>query len=226
MTDDVDVAVVGGGLGGLTLAAALLQRSVQVDVFEQSAALREVGAGVALGGNAIRLLQRLGVDLGPVANVPPTLEFRRWADGGRLWSHPIGDWYAQEFGAPFYTLHRATLRQALAGCVPADRVHLGRRLVALTPERTGVLLKFAGTGDVRARVVVGADGVHSVTRSYVAAETRPKYSGEIGFRGVIRAAAARSLPRPASLHIWCGPGTHVVFYGLDEEDLAAIAALT
>ena len=74
MTRMCDVAIVGGGIGGLTLAASLLQRSVSVEIFEQDTELREIGAGVAIGGNGTRLLQGLGIDLTQVANMPPALE--------------------------------------------------------------------------------------------------------------------------------------------------------
>ena len=96
MVRSCDVAVVGGGLGGLTLAASLSQKSVSVQIFEQDTELREIGAGIAICGNATRLLQDLGIDLAQVANMPPALEFRCWKDGGLLWSHPIGEWYRQQ----------------------------------------------------------------------------------------------------------------------------------
>ena len=86
MTRSCDVAIVGGGIGGLTLAASLLQHSISVEIFEQDTELREIGAGVAIGGNATRLLQGLGIDLAQVANMPPAIEFRRWRDGRLLWS--------------------------------------------------------------------------------------------------------------------------------------------
>ena len=88
-----DVAIIGGGIGGLTLAASLLQQSISVQIFEQDTELREIGAGVAIGGNATRLLQRLGIDLARVANMPPALECRCWRDWRPIWSHPIGEWY-------------------------------------------------------------------------------------------------------------------------------------
>ena len=118
MTSACDVAIVGGGIGGLTLAISLLRQSISVQIFEQDPELREIGAGVAIGGNATRLLQRLGVDLAQVANVPPTFEVRSWKDGGLVWSQPIGEWYRKEIGAPYLTLHRATLQRLLAGAVP------------------------------------------------------------------------------------------------------------
>jgi len=82
MTSTCDVAIVGGGIGGLTLAASLEQQSISVQVFEQDTELREIGAGVAIGGNATRLLRRLGVDPAQVANVPPALESAAGAMAG------------------------------------------------------------------------------------------------------------------------------------------------
>ncbi|HEX6527874.1 MAG TPA: FAD-dependent monooxygenase [Streptosporangiaceae bacterium] len=216
MTPMCDVAIVGGGIGGLTLAASLLQKSMSVQVFEQDNELREIGAGIAIGGNASRLLQRLGIDLADVANQPPALEVRSWRDGGLLWSHPLGQWYRQDVGAPFLTLHRVTLQRVLAAAVPPEHIRLGHRLVRLSEEPGGVRLHFENGYDLVARIVVGADGVQSTVRRYVCGEVVPRQSGEIGFRGIIPVGKAPDLPSPVSLHIWCGPGTHAVFYGLDE----------
>jgi len=220
-----DVAIVGGGIGGLTLAIGLAKGRLGVQIYEQDAELREIGAGVALGGNATRLLTELGVELTPVANVPPTLEFRRWKDGELLWSHPIGDWYRQETGAPYLTLHRSTLRHQLAAAVPSESIHLNHRLSGVAEESGGVHLQFDRGHDVFARVVVGADGVNSTVRRYVCGTVSPIYSGEIGFRGVIPTEKSPALPVPTSLHIWCGPRTHAVFYGMDRGELVNLLAV-
>jgi salicylate hydroxylase len=216
MTYACDVAIVGGGIGGLTLAASLLQQSVSVQVFEQDTELREIGAGIAIAGNASRLLQRLGIDLADVANEPPSFEVRSWQDGELLWSHPIGEWYRQDVGAPLLTLHRATLQRFLAAAVPQEHISLGHRLVRLTDKDAGLRLHFGNGSDLVARIVVGADGVQSAARRYVCGEVAPRHSGEIGFRGIIPAGKAPGLPNPTSLHCWCGPGTHAIYYGLDE----------
>jgi 2-polyprenyl-6-methoxyphenol hydroxylase-like FAD-dependent oxidoreductase len=225
MTSRCDVAIVGGGIGGLTLAITLLQQSVAVRVFEQDTALREIGAGIAIGGNATRLLERLGVDLENVANVLQGLEIRRWKDGESLWSHPIGEWYQQEVGAPLVTLHRATLQAFLVAAIPAEWIHLDHRLVGLTDEPAGVRLHFDDGDDVVASVVAGVDGVNSTARRYVCGEVLPTYSGEIGFRGVIPIEKSQDLPDPTSLNIWCGPGTHVIYYGLDRGELVNLLAV-
>lgn len=225
MTSQCDVAIVGGGIGGLTLAISLLQKSVAVQVFEQDNELREIGAGIAIGGNATRLLERLGVDLASVANVLPALEVRRWKDGKSLWSHPIGEWYRQEIGAPLITLHRATLQTALAAAVPTEYINLNHRLLGLSEEPAGVRLHFDEGDDVVAKLVAGVDGVNSTTRQYVCGDVLPVYSGEIGFRGVIPVGKAQDLPNPTSLNLWCGPGTHVVYYGLDRGELVNLLAV-
>ncbi len=225
MARTCDVAIVGGGIGGLTLAAILAQQSISVQVFEQDAELREIGAGVAIGGNATRLLRRLGIELAQAANMPPTFELRCWRDGGLLWAHPLGEWYEQEMGAPFLTLHRATLQGLLAAAVPPECVKLNHRLAGLSDEPAGVRVHFGEADDVVASVVVGADGVNSMVRRYVCGDVAPSHSGEIGFRGVIPAGKSQDLPNPASLHIWCGPDTHVVYYGLDRGELVNLLAV-
>jgi len=225
MTRRCDVAIVGGGIGGLTLAASLLQQSIPVEIFEQDTELREIGAGVAISGNATRLLQGLGIDLAQVANMPPALEFRRWRDGGLLWSHPIGQWYRQEVGAPLLTLHRGTVQRLLAAAVPPECVRLDHRLTGLSEEPAGVRLQFENGDDVVASVVAGVDGVLSTVRRYVCGNVAPTHSGEIGFRGVIPTEKSQDLPNPASLHIWCGPETHVVYYGLDRGELVNLLAV-
>jgi salicylate hydroxylase len=225
MVHKCDVAIVGGGIGGLTLAISLLQQSMSVQIFEQDTELREIGAGVAIGGNATRLLQRLGIDLAPVANMPPAFEVRSWKDGGLLWSQPIGEWYRIEIGAPFLTLHRATLQRLLAGAVPSECIQLNHRLAGLSDEPAGVRLRFENGDDVVASMVVGADGIQSTARRYVCGDVTPAHSGEIGFRGVIPVDKAYDLPNPTSLHCWCGPGTHVVYYGLDQGKLVNLLAV-
>jgi len=215
MKRQLDVAIVGGGIAGLTLATSLLQKSISVQIFEQDTELREIGAGVAIGGNATRLLERLGVDLTQVSNMPPAVEFRRWRDGALLWPHPIGEWYRKEVGAPFLTLHRGTLQRLLAASVPPECINLNHRLVGLHGEFDGVRLQFEK----------GDDGINSVVRRYVCKDVQPAYSGEIGFRGVIPTEKSQDLPTPTSLHIWCGPDTNVVYYGVDRGELVNLLAV-
>ena len=137
----------------------------------------------------------------------------------------MGEWYRQEVGAPFLTLHRATLQRLLASAVPAECLRLNHRLLDLSDEPAGVRLRFEQGDDVVASVVAGVDGVQSAVRRYVCGDISPVPSGEIGFRGVIPAAKAKGLPDSAAFHIWCGPGTHLVCYGLDGGTLVNLLAV-
>lgn len=222
---DVDVAVIGGGLGGLTLAIGLRKAGVPAEVFEQAAELREVGAGVAIGANSTRLLDRLGVHAAAVGNVPPDMQFRRWDDGELIWSHPVGDWYRERMGAPYVLLHRGTLRRVLAEAIPPEQVHTDHRLVGIEQEPGGVCLRFTGRADVLARIAVGVDGIHSAVREHVVGHAVPVLSGEIGFRGLIPVGRSPGMPAPTSIQFWCGPRTHVVAYGIDDGALINLLAV-
>src|SRR5690349_8834472 len=125
------VGVVGGGIGGLTAAVALLRAGLDVHVYEQAAHLSEVGAGVQVSPNASRVLHALGLAGGLAATGVKPLAWhqRRWDDGRTLLRAPLAQALEATFGFPHYQMHRADLLAALAAAVPAERIHLGHRLV-------------------------------------------------------------------------------------------------
>jgi salicylate hydroxylase len=199
----------------LTLAIALRQRGVQVEVFEQARELREVGAGVALSGNSTRLLARLGLDdrLAAVSDQPTELVIRRWRDGEVIAAHPIGAWYRQTFGAPYYTMHRIEVQRALIDAAGGDgALRLGHRCVAVVDEPGAARLEFEDGTVASADVVVGADGVRSEIRRQVVGAAPPQFSGTIGFRGLVPVEKLPSLPDIHPLQFWAGPGRHLLHY--------------
>ncbi|MEA2269121.1 MAG: hypothetical protein QOC64_1731, partial [Solirubrobacteraceae bacterium] len=217
--DGLRVAVVGGGIGGLVLAIALAQRDVHVEVYEQAGELREIGAGVALSGNANRLLHRLGLEeaLRAVCVEPSELVFRRWDDGEVIAAHPIArdGWYADTQGAPFYGVHRVDLLKVLSDAVAPGVARLGRRAVDVADGPDEVRVAFADGDTAGADVLVGADGVHSVVRHHVAGEEAAAvYSGTIGYRGLARVEDLPSLADPTPLQFWAGPGRHLLHYSI------------
>jgi salicylate hydroxylase len=222
MPADLEVAVVGGGIGGLTLAIALVASDVPVTVYEQAPEHREIGAGVALSANATRHLLRLG--LGPALDAvsvePSALVFRRWDDGRIIAAHPMGARYRAAFGAPYYGAHRVALQRVLAEALGPGVVRHGRRCVAITPsdaDRRGgrPSIAFADGTSAVADVVVGADGVHSVARAAVARDRPPVFSGTVGYRGLVPVAALPSLPDPTPLQFWAGPRAHLLHYTIE-----------
>src|SRR5271170_5462380 len=119
------VAIIGGGIGGLTAAVALLQAGFDVHVFEQARALGEVGPDINIGPNASRILHRLGIAevLGRTGVKPVTFDQRRWDDGRLLLRSPLGDSVEAAFRAPYYTLRQADLHRALADSASGTPLH-------------------------------------------------------------------------------------------------------
>ncbi|HEX3308684.1 MAG TPA: FAD-dependent monooxygenase, partial [Streptosporangiaceae bacterium] len=157
---EVSVCVVGGGIGGLTAALSLFRRGFDVQVYEQAAALGEVGAGVQVSPNASRVLHRLGLaeELATTGVKPVAWHQRRWDDGRTLLRSPLAEPLEATFGFPHYQMHRADLLAALAGALPAERVYLGHQLTGLTDRGDRVEARFANGASVEADVLVGADG--------------------------------------------------------------------
>jgi salicylate hydroxylase len=213
------VAIAGGGIGGLVLALALRERRIGCEVYEQADELREIGAAVALSANGTRELRRLGLgeQIESVSVVPSALVIRRWDSGEVIADHPIGrdGIYEATFGAPYYGVHRVALLQALADRLADEGVNLGRRCVGVTETDWGAELQFADGSSATADLVVGADGVHSVMRRHVVGEVRGRFSGTVGYRGLVPVEAMPSLPDPTPLQFWAGPRRHLLHYAID-----------
>ncbi|MFI6504773.1 FAD-dependent monooxygenase [Nonomuraea typhae] len=204
------VAIIGAGIGGLSAAAALLRKGVEVKVYEQAPELREVGVGLHLGSNGSRILRRwgLGKQLDEVAVMPAATEVRDWKEGRVLTRFPMGEMWAKRFGDPFYTIHRQDLHQLLAAQVPSELVRLNSKLVSYTDQGKSVEMEFADGTTAEADVLIGADGVHSVVRQVVAPPQKPTFSGHSVFRGQVPSSA---LPTD-SLLIWGGPNCTMHVY--------------
>ncbi len=210
------VAVVGAGIGGLTLAIALQQRDVPVRVFEQARDLSEVGAGVALSANSTRLLRRLGAgdELAAVSDEPSQLSIRHWQSGRIIVSHAMRQAYQDAFGSPFWTLHRVDLQRALINRVNLEAVELGRRCTGVAQTSDGVTLTFEDGGDAQADLVVGADGVRSEVRRVALMAHAPVFSGSVGYRGLVPVERLPSLPDRSPLQFWAGPRRHLLHYSI------------
>ena len=216
---ELKVAVVGGGIGGLVLALALRERGIAFELYEQADELREIGAAVALSANGTRELRRLGVgdQVEAVSVVPSALVIRRWNTGEIIADHPIGrdGVYEARFGAPYYGLHRVALLQALADRLAGDGLNLGHRCVGVHERRSGAEVQFANGASATADLIVGADGVHSVIRPHVAGKVRGRFSGTVGYRGLVAVEDMPLLPDPTPLQFWAGPGRHLLHYAID-----------
>lgn len=203
MGSTVRLAVVGAGIGGLTLAVALRQRGLEPIVHEAADEIRPVGAGIWVPSNALRALDRLGLaDTVVEAGVP--LERARLVSvtSGLLQEISFAE-VRRRFGHGNVSIHRAELHRVLLDALPGDSVRLGRRLASVEEDGESLRLDFEDGSSERADVVVGADGASSVVRRHVDPTARPRDAGQSCYRGV----AAFELPsglRAAGCEIWGG----------------------
>src|SRR5215468_12535264 len=158
----LSIAIIGGGIGGLTAAVGLRQAGFEVDVYEQAPELTEVGGGINMAPNATRVLRRLGLaeGLDREGVRPLNTHQRRWQDGRTLQRAPLNPLCEELYGAPHMTIHRADLLAVIASGFPAERIHLGHRLVGLADRGNVVEAWFDNGARITVDVLVGADGIH------------------------------------------------------------------
>jgi len=197
LTRTRQVVIVGAGVGGLCAAIALRRSDVEVVVLEQAAQLREVGAGVVLWPNAMRVLWRLAVgaaveQAGAVA-APAALRSSR----GTSLGVGVAEEAVAGSDAPPVVVHRGLLQTILLAALDRDVVRLGARCVGIAQDDGGASVRLADGRTERGDLVVGADGLHSQVRAELVGDGAPRYSGYTAWRGVVpldRSLADRLRP--------------------------------
>src|SRR5882757_8786498 len=214
------VAIIGGGIGGLTAANALLRAGAEVYVFEAAGELKEIGAGVALHANAMRVLRFIGVEEA-VRNVAGKTDYAVTRDGitGRIISRTSRARQVELQGIEPATVHRADLLDVLAAALPEGIASLGKRCVSVESGGSSAVARFADGTDAEADVIIGADGIHSAVRTSLFGPDDPRFTGKICYRSVIpTAAVSGSSPSPGNGQ-WLGPHGTIVLYPLRGEEL-------
>jgi salicylate hydroxylase len=216
-----DILLVGGGLGGLATALALGQAGVTTQLFEQSPAFTEVGAGIGLGPNAVRRLQSWGVweALQAKGFVPSQLEVMDAKTGQQLGCLPMAKAFEQRYGAPYLTIHRADLHQVLSDAVNAQglsTLHLGHRLQAANADASCVKTQWLSSEgqfvEHASQALIGADGINSKLRELAWPSSQLQASGHWAYRTLLPRHTLPAAWRGDALGLWLGPRLHLVHY--------------
>lgn len=212
----MDVAIAGGGIGGLSAALCLSAKGHRVSVFDKSLVLGDVGAGLQVSPNARRVLDALGVgdDFSAVATEPRQIVVRRWRDDAELRVTSLGDRYSARFGCAYANVARPDLINVLWDALRRAEnvtVETGTKVTGASTSSDGrAQLHFADGADIDADLVVGADGIHSMVRSSLWGVDSARFSGSVAYRALIPRERVAYLPIEVTNRL--GPDAHVVTY--------------
>jgi salicylate hydroxylase len=216
------VLIVGGGIGGITAALALRQRGIDAVLFEQAEAFRQVGAGIQISSNAVKVLRGLDLSeaLARVAVYPEARDYRAWDTAERLFWTPLGARAEARFGAPYYHVHRADLLDVLLSGLKSGPisslgdapVHLNARVDDFDQDADGVTVALADGRSFAGDVLIGADGIHSMVRAQLFGAEHPRYTGNVAWRGLVPTDRVAHLDLGRVTGVWMGPNRSIVQY--------------
>jgi len=218
------IGIVGAGIGGLVAALALARRGHQVAVYEQAKVLKEVGAGLQISANGMRVFADIGILERVVADSfqPTGKEVRLWSTGKTWRLFDLGTESVARYGFPYGTIHRGDLHDALVDALRAAQpqaLHLNHHFESIEQTGSVVRLNFDNQASVTCDVAVGADGVHSTMRKVLFGEGDATFTGIVAWRGLIdMQQLPERLRNPVGTN-WIGPGGHVIHYPIRRGEL-------
>ncbi|KAJ5519966.1 hypothetical protein N7463_000419 [Penicillium fimorum] len=224
------ITIIGGGIGGLTLAAGLYLRKIPIQLYEAAPTFKEIGLGISLGPAAYRAMPLIHPRIQQIYNslITTHADSPGYEDYLQTWFEIVWATGAQEgdtlmnlkaLPSGQTALRRADFLNALVGLVPAEFVHFGKRLKTLVEKDDGVVLEFEDGEVVDADVVIGCDGIRSKVKECMipveSLRTRPVYSGMYGYRAVLEmgemvAAVGERRARVATIYV--GRGAYAISY--------------
>src|SRR5262245_51345359 len=229
-TNGLPVLVAGGGIGGLAAAYAFSRRGFAVRVLEQAPEFRELGAGIQLGPNIFRALNRIGLSREMLADAwqPTAQEMRAAMTGEVITRIPLGESFMARFGEPYAVTHRADIHGVfLHACQQSNLISLenNSRVDDFIDNGETVAVVLQSGERVEGRALIGCDGMWSKTREKIVGDGKPRVSGHIAYRAVLpREEVPDDLWKPDVI-LWAGPRTHFVHYPLRRGTLYNLVAV-
>jgi len=224
------ILISGGGIGGLAVAYALACKGFPVRVLEQSPEFREVGAGIQLGPNIFRVLEKIGLKDEVLADAhrPPAQEMRDALTGKLITNIPLGPAFFKRFGQPYAVTHRADIHATfLKACQSSNLITLetSRRVDGYEDHGDRVTVTLENGERAEGSALIGCDGMWSGIRERIVGDGKPRVSGHIAYRAVLkRDEVPADLWRP-DVVLWAGPRTHFVHYPLRRGELYNLVAV-
>ncbi len=211
------ILVVGGGIGGLATALACGARGLGVQLIEKKPVFSEVGAGVQLSPNVVRLLEGwgLGPGLDAVACFPPLLQVRSAQSAAVLGQLALGARAMQRYGARYATIARADLHQLLLSAVEVQgtaQLMLNNAMQHVSQDTNAVQVNTSDGHQRRSNVLIGADGLWSSVRDFVRADAQPAFTGHLAYRAMVPQTDLPQAQRSEVVTAWLGPRFHAVQY--------------
>ena len=224
------ISIVGGGIGGLAAALACSRAGSTVRLFECSQEFTEVGAGIQMGPNVVRVLQAWGLNdaVKSVASFPERLQVRSASSGAELGLLRLGATAEQRYGAPYATIHRADLHallQAALKCNSDVELNLDSELLAFEQNDSGVKMQTASGQQVESDLLIGADGLWSRVRQQLLDDGVPIATGHLAYRAMVPQKVLPAKLRSQHITAWLGPELHVVQYPVRGGDWLNVVAV-
>ncbi|MEL8055819.1 MAG: FAD-dependent monooxygenase [Pseudomonadota bacterium] len=221
------ILIAGGGIAGLTTALCFAWRGAEVTVVEQAETFGEVGAGLQLSPNAMKVMRWLGLEeqLASSGFAPEFAEMRMGESGQQIFKFPLAHRNAaqQRWGAPYLHIHRADLIECLLtalGTEPRVSWMTGDSAASYQQDGDTVTLRLVSGKTLVSDLLIGADGIHSTIRTQMLGPEEPRCTGNTAWRCTIPTDLLGSHAPDPNATIWLGRGKHAVTYRLRGGQLA------